>query len=233
MEPSYAPPFSSTNKMTATQLLREFPTVSLLHTLQLLTYHASFLISPTCQKPSFARMASSSSSSSKRHPVYHGIRCRGGKWVTEIREPRKTNRIWLGTFQMPEMAAAAYDVAALALKGGEAVLNFPDSVGRYPVPSSKSPADIRTAAIAAAELMKPEPSNNNLNASTTTNAPVEFDNTSFPPYYETEFLDEEAIFSMPSLLIDMAGGMLLSPPRMSPPSDDSTESYGGETLWSF
>ncbi|XP_020228358.1 ethylene-responsive transcription factor ERF026 [Cajanus cajan] len=170
----------------------------------------------------------SSSSSSKRHPMYHGIRCRGGKWVTEIREPRKTNRIWLGTFRTPEMAAAAYDVAALALKGGEAVLNFPDWVGRYPVPASKSPEDIRTAAIAAAELMKPEASNhNNVNASTT-NAAVES-----VPSFETQFLDEEAIFSMPSLLHDMAEGMLLSPPRMTPHFDDSFEYCAGENLWNF
>ncbi|BAT75945.1 hypothetical protein LR48_Vigan01g222900 [Vigna angularis] len=178
----------------------------------------------------------SSSSSSKRHPLYHGIRCRGGKWVTEIREPRKTNRIWLGTFLTPEMAAAAYDVAALALKGGEAVLNFPDSVGRYPVPASKSPEDIRSAAIAAAELMKPEASHNNVNAV------AQSDNTEgygygyhnvVGPSYETEFVDEEAIFSMPSLLVDMAEGMLLTPPRMSSPSDYWTENYAGENLWNF
>ncbi|XP_027337885.1 ethylene-responsive transcription factor ERF027-like [Abrus precatorius] len=180
----------------------------------------------------------SSSSNSKRHLVYHGIRCRGGKWVTEIREPRKTSRIWLGTFLTPEMAAAAYDVAALALKGEEAVPNFPESVSRYPIPASKSPADIRTAAIAAAELMKPE-ANHNYNASTTNNAVVQHDNSgcvddNVGPLSETEFLDEEALFSMPSLLVDMAEGMLLSPPRMSPPpSQNSPECSAGETLWNF
>ncbi|XP_061364218.1 ethylene-responsive transcription factor ERF026-like [Gastrolobium bilobum] len=170
----------------------------------------------------------SSSSSSKRHPVYHGIRCRGEKWVTEIREPRKTTRIWLGTFLTPEMAAAAYDVAALALKGGEAVLNFPDSVSKYPVPASKSPADIRIAANAAAELVKAEANHNNASS---TNV-VEPDGVSdITPLSETEFLDEEALFFMPSLLVEMAEGMLLSPPRMSPPP--SPGNYGGESLWNY
>ncbi|KAK7330646.1 hypothetical protein VNO77_24844 [Canavalia gladiata] len=169
------------------------------------------------------------SSSSKRHPVYHGIRCRGGKWVTEIREPRKTSRIWLGTFLTPEMAAAAYDVAALALKGDEAVVNFPDWVSRYPVPVSKSPADIRTAAIGAAELMMTE-NRRNTDGFNANNSGYGGDVFST----ETEFLDEEAIFSMPSLLVDMAEGMLLSPPRMSPPpSHNSPESSAAGTLWNF
>ncbi|KAJ6326818.1 hypothetical protein OIU78_013828 [Salix suchowensis] len=154
------------------------------------------------------------SSSSKRHPVYRGIRSRSGKWVSEIREPRKTTRIWLGTFPEPEMAAAAYDVAVLALRGADAALNFPSSVGSYPVPASTSPTDIPLAE---------QPRNDCANIGT------------FLASSGEEFVDEEALFDMPNLLVDMAGGMLLSPPRItSSPSDDSQGiTSDGESLWSY
>lgn len=120
-----------------------------------------------------------------RHPIYHGVRERnGGKWVSELREPGKQKRIWLGTFPTAVGAARAYDVAAIALRGESAPLNFQDSAWALPQPKSKLAEDIRSAACEAAEI------------------------------FGREFMDEEAVFNMPGLVDGMAEGMLLTPPAM-------------------
>ncbi len=86
-----------------------------------------------------------------RHPVYRGVRRRSwGIWVTEIRRPKTKSRIWLGSFASPEMAALAYDTAALALRGPAAVLNFPKLASSIPRPLDLSDKSIQAAANDAA-----------------------------------------------------------------------------------
>ncbi|XP_073275483.1 ethylene-responsive transcription factor ERF024-like [Primulina huaijiensis] len=184
------------------------------------------------------------------HQVFRGVRQRKSsvKWVSEIREPRSPNRIWLGTFPTPEMAAVAYDVAALALKGKEAELNFPYSTSSLPVPVSTSPRDIQVAAARAAAALCSGKTNvgTSENTAPLSEIPVPLqeklvaepemivgllENSAVVEH----FVDEDLIFDMPNVLANMAEGMLISPPRISFADEDgvSDENIKDETLWNF
>ncbi|XWS61834.1 hypothetical protein CRYUN_Cryun07bG0159300 [Craigia yunnanensis] len=175
-----------------------------------------------------------------RHPVFRGVRRRNkDKWVCELREPNKKTRIWLGTYPIPEMAARAHDVAALAFRGKAACLNFADSAWRLPAPASKDAVDIRRAAAEAAEAFRPQESKE-LSGSDArqesvkaSDGEVSSSNANFGKKKivaeKVQFVDEEAMFDMPKLLVSMAEGLLLSPPR----NWDDADSDIDVSLWSY
>ncbi|KAJ8626472.1 hypothetical protein MRB53_019779 [Persea americana] len=169
-----------------------------------------------------------------RHPVYRGVRRRNGdRWVCEVREPGKKSRIWLGTFPTPEMAARAHDVAAMALRGRSACLNFSDSAWLLPIPASASAKDIQKAAAEAAEAFRPSESE----FESVSNQDVEAESRTV----STEdtlllYMDEEVNFGMdmPGLLASMAEGLLLSPPHSSSGFHwDDVEDSVDMSLWSY
>ncbi|KAK7278627.1 hypothetical protein RJT34_23661 [Clitoria ternatea] len=144
-----------------------------------------------------------------RHPVYKGVRQRNGKWVCELRKPNnKKSRVWLGTFAHPDMAAVAYDVAALAFKGDTATLNFPNAATSLPRLNSGtcSIRAIQFAAMEAAERHGSLIERNGGDGKLGLNCGVE-DSGRF-------FWDEEEVFNMPGLMNSLAEALIITPPAL-------------------
>nr|WMV64489.1 C-repeat binding factor 4 [Ipomoea batatas] len=176
--------------------------------------------------------------SGNRHPVYRGVRMRSwGKWVSEIRQPRKKSRIWLGTYPTAEMAARAHDVAVVAIKGDSTLLNFPHLLGSLPRAASASPGDVQEAAAKAAamEELNPLRSPSSSAASGAASATTSAASDDLGEIIQLPNLDEEESFDSSEHKAELAAFDRWVYPPWWLPDDDLcgnflNEPAGGETV---
>ncbi|MCO5552107.1 hypothetical protein L7F22_005617 [Adiantum nelumboides] len=143
----------------------------------MLSNHSSPLHSPSTQSgdshdslpsPTAAAPPTTTTTTTTTTPRFRGVRKRKwGKWVAEIREPRKRSRIWLGSYFSPLAAALAFDVATFCLRGPSAKMNLPHllppSVSTLPCgqlsPKSVQQLSLATGSKADQEAAAGAPSN--------------------------------------------------------------------------